>query len=156
MKNRYRYAAVVLISTSLAGCGTIANGGTQSISVASTPVGATVTANGLDLGSTPLLAELSRKETQLLVIELEGYNPQEMYLTRSVSGWVWGNIVFGGIIGLVVDVNTGGMYKLTPEQVSTTLTKGVARADTNQDTLQVMAVLEADPTWEKVGELEQL
>ena len=28
------------------------------------------------------------------------YQPFDMTLTRSVSGWVWRNIVFGGLIGL--------------------------------------------------------
>jgi hypothetical protein len=37
---------------------------------------------------------------------------------------VWGNIVFGGIIGLAVDAITGGLYKLAPEQVSAQLARG--------------------------------
>jgi len=31
----------------------------------------------------------------------------------SISGWYWGNILFGGLIGmLIVDPITGAMYKL--------------------------------------------
>jgi hypothetical protein len=31
----------------------------------------------------------------------------EATVTRSVSGWVWGNVVFGGLVGLAVDAISG-------------------------------------------------
>jgi hypothetical protein len=30
---------------------------------------------------------------------------------------VWGNILFGGLIGLVVDFASGGVYNIAPENV---------------------------------------
>jgi hypothetical protein len=53
----------------------------------------------------------------MLKAELPGYAPYEMAFTKSVSGWVWGKVLFGGLIGLGVDAISGGLYYLTPEQV---------------------------------------
>ena len=77
-----------------------------------------------------------------------------MTLTRGTSGWIWGNIVFGGIVGLAVDAISGSLYKLSPAQVSATMVK-TSTSSTSEDGLFVMVVLKADSTWEKIGELSQ-
>jgi hypothetical protein len=64
----------------------------------------------------------------LVKIELPGYMPYETNLIRKVDGWIAGNIVFGGLIGLAVDAITGGMYKLTPEQIQSELMNQTADA----------------------------
>lgn len=48
------------------------------------------------MGTTPVIAKLERKQSHLVRLELDGYQPYETTLTKSVSGWVWGNLVFGG------------------------------------------------------------
>ena len=41
-----------------------------------------------------------------------------MKLDSSLSGWYFGNIIFGGLIGmLIVDPVTGAMYNLTPAKI---------------------------------------
>jgi hypothetical protein len=41
-----------------------------------------------------------------------------------VEGWYWGNILFGGLIGMIiVDPATGAMYKLDTEAVDVSLVK---------------------------------
>jgi len=37
-----------------------------------------------------------------------------------------GNIVFGELIGLAVDAMSGGLYNLTPTQISAQLVQGIA------------------------------
>ena len=105
----------------LAGCASIMHGTTQQIAVSSSPTAAQVTVNGMERGVTPVIADLKRKDNHIIRVTLDGYQPFEMALTRSVSGWVWGNLVFGGIIGLAMDAITGGLYKLAPEQVTAQL-----------------------------------
>ncbi|MDE2137367.1 MAG: PEGA domain-containing protein, partial [Gammaproteobacteria bacterium] len=87
-------------------------------------------------------------------LELPGYQPFDATITRSVSGWVWGNIVFGGLIGLAVDAIDGGMYNLTPEQVSATLSANHVSATRTPDGVYLFAVLRPDPGWQKVGQLQ--
>ncbi len=141
----------------LAACATIMQGSSQEVSVSSTPTGARVLVDGADAGKTPYVAALKRKDKHVIRIEMEGYEPFEMPLGRGTSGWVWGNIVFGGIPGLAIDAITGGMYKLKPEQVQATLAQSTAEAATvtkEKDLLVVTVVLRPDPAWERIGTLE--
>src|SRR5699024_8688621 len=98
------------------------------IAISSNPSSATVVVNNQDVGQTPVTVNLSRKESHDVRIELEGYLPFETTIIRRVDGWIAGNIIFGGLIGLAVDASTGGMYKLTPEQVQAELRSGTASA----------------------------
>ncbi len=85
---------------------------------------------------------------------LTGYQPFDMVIERKVSGWIAGNIIFGGIIGLAVDIATGGMYKLSPAQVNATLVRQTgALPRLEGDAVYVFTVLRPDPTWERIGTL---
>ena len=64
-----------------------------------------------------------KRKTHLVKLEMQGYEPFEIMLNRKVSGWVWGNIVFGGFIGWAIDAATGGLYKIEPDEVMATLEK---------------------------------
>jgi hypothetical protein len=75
----------------------------QQIGISSNPSGANVIIDGKNFGNTPLTAELSRKDNHIVKIELDGFLPYETTLTKKVSGWVAGNIIFGGLIGLAID-----------------------------------------------------
>lgn len=135
-------------------CGTIIQSSTQQVGFSSNPGNASVTINGQNHGNTPMIIDLKRKDSHMVVIELEGYQPYETSLTRRTSGWVWGNLVFGGLIGLVIDASAGGMYKLTPAQIRTELRSEQAEVLNDHDGLYIAVVLEADPSWEKIGSLE--
>ena len=76
-----------------------------------------------------------------------------MSLRRRTDGWVWGNILLGGLIGLVVDASTGGMYKIEPEQVQATLAASTAQVSKQGDVIAVAVVLHADPSWERIARL---
>ena len=52
-----------------------------------------------------------------------GYEPYSAALTHSVSGWVWGNVFFGGLIGLAVDAGTSNLHNIEPEHIQANLTK---------------------------------
>lgn len=34
-----------------------------------------------------------------------------------MDGWLLGNLLIGGLIGIIIDASNGSMYKLTPDQV---------------------------------------
>jgi hypothetical protein len=131
-------------------CASIVHGSRQSVAFTSAPSSARVTVDNQLVGNTPVVAKLTRKNKHIVRIELEGYSPFETTLARRTSGWVWGNIVVGGLIGLAVDATTGAMYKLTPEEINGTL--GPVTSMT-RDGLGVVVVLRADPAWEKIGSL---
>lgn len=135
----------------LAGCATIMHGTQQDVGFGSVPTSAKVTIDNERSATTPAVIRISRKDNHVVRIELDGYLPYEATLTRGVSGWVWGNLVIGGLVGLAVDAISGGLYKLSPEQLTATL--GKQAGSLNAGVLDVYVVLKPDPTWEKVGQL---
>ncbi len=88
------------VTMSVVACASIMHGGSQDIGISSTPTGAKVAVDNFAGGQTPYIAKLSRKDNHIVKITMDGYAATELTLTKSVSGWVWGNVVFGGIIGL--------------------------------------------------------
>ena len=149
-----RPAIAAIVVAIAAACGTIIHGTRQDVGVSSTPTGAQVVVDNMPLGQTPVVAKLTRKDNHVIRITMPGYQTFETNVTRSVSGWVWGNIVFGGLIGLAVDAISGGLYKLRPEQVTGTLATADVRSE--QGALYVAVVLVPDPSWEKVGQLTRI
>jgi hypothetical protein len=132
-------AAAIAVCGTLTGCATIVHGGPRQVSVASTPPGATVSIydrnNALvETNTTPFVAQLPTKygyfkgQRYRLVFELPAHAPAEVKLEPSLSGWYFGNIVFGGLIGmLIVDPLTGAMYNLTPEKIEQPLSTSQAQ-----------------------------
>jgi uncharacterized protein YceK len=147
-----RFIALTLVAASLSGCATIMHGSNQPVGISSNPTGAQVFVDNAVVGVTPVTATLSRKDHHTVRVEMPGYAPYEMKLTRGVSGWVWGNLIFGGIPGLAIDAITGGLYKLTPSEVNASLTRPTALR--GGEALMIAVVLSPDPSWEKVGQLQ--
>ncbi len=150
---RTTLVALIACCMALSACASIMHGTSQDIGISSSPTNASVTVDNSIKAQTPFVANLSRKDNHIIHITADGYAPADLTLTRSASGWVWGNIIFGGVIGLAVDAMTGGLYNLTPEQLTTTLAKQSATIDPTQDGIYVLLVPVADRSWTKVGQL---
>jgi hypothetical protein len=136
--------AAALLLTS---CGTIMHGTTQNVGISSSPTSAKVIIDNQDKGSTPLIADLKREQDHIVRVELAGYEPYETTLTHDLSGWAWGNILAGGLIGLAVDAISGGLYILGPEQVQATLAKHEATsAKLNAEGLDLALAMDPEPT----------
>jgi hypothetical protein len=136
------------------GCASIMHGTSQDVSISTNPAGAQITVDGQTVGKTPVIAHLKRNDNHMLKAELPGYAPYEMAFTKSVSGWVWGNVLFGGLIGLAVDAISGGLYYLTPEQVMGELRSGPQVS--SNDGIAVFIVMQPRPEWKLVARLEPL
>ena len=113
-----------------AGCGTIMNGTRQTVSIQSTPAGATVTtvpASGTS--TTPGSIPLERKNNYVLTFTADGYEPAEAHLRREMSTLILVLDILAGVVGVVVDAVTGGWYELEPETVSVTLRSNAGLED---------------------------
>jgi hypothetical protein len=135
------------------GCASIMHGTRQSVGVSSYPSNAEVWVDNNYIGQSPTIVKLSRKDHHFVKVQLEGYQPYEITLTREVSGWVFGNLVFGGLVGLAVDAISGGLYHLTPGQVEAEMAKGTAFTSQNSEGLYIAAVMMPDPSWKKLDNL---
>ena len=123
--------------------------------ISSSPTGAEVWVDNVKMGETPVVAKLRRKDTHTVKLVLPGYQPYETTITRSVSGWVWGNIALGGLIGLGVDAASGGMYKLSPEQVSGNLAGERTAGISSGDEFFIEVVTKPQRGWEHIGQLQK-
>ncbi|MBX6363592.1 MAG: PEGA domain-containing protein [Gemmatimonadetes bacterium] len=155
MAKKLMQGVVALTLVVAAGCATIIQGSRQQVGVNSVPTGAAVVIDGAPFGGTPVVARLERKRSHIVSISMDGYQPVQLTITRSVSGWLAGNIVFGGLIGVAVDAISGAMYKLNPEQVAANLVKQGASVDPKNGVLYVAVVLRPDASWERIGTLSR-
>ena len=141
----------------LQSCATIVSGSRQTIKFNSVPASATVFINEVEIGKTPVEKDLKRNQEYQVLIKMDGYKTYKTTLSKKFNEWYIGNIVFGGIIGLVVDPITGAMYKLSPNELTTRLEKDnsdIVFKD-NGDDIHISVSLNIDPEWEKVGQLEK-
>lgn len=143
---------IVLISTS---CASIICGTKQNITFSSTPTDAIIYDNGFQIGRTPLSAGLERKKEHSISIKLDGYKPYEIIIRKTFNEWYLGNIIFGGIIGLVIDPITGALYKLTPDQITAELSNNSQTSIKEEGKNIYIAVsLTKNPDWEQIGSLQ--
>jgi hypothetical protein len=76
-----------------------------------------------------------------------------MTITRKLSGWIVGNVIFGGVLGIAVDAITGSMYILTPSDINANIGGSMVNAKNND--LFIEIVLEPKDGWVKIGELSR-
>jgi len=125
---------IVALLFSLTGCASIVSGGPKSLPIMSTPDGAELEIKNLRSGETilktktPFTAMLERdagffkKARYEINIKKEGYLPHQVVIEAGINGWYFGNIVFGGVLGLlIVDPATGAMWKISEENVKVKL-----------------------------------
>jgi uncharacterized protein YceK len=117
---------ILFIATLLvfSGCASIMHGSKQEITFTSNPSGATVEVfSDVSEGrcDTPCSLILRRNQNYRVVFKKGGYQDFEAPLRKGTDGWIWGNILFGGVIGLVIDLTNGSAYKLRPGELEATL-----------------------------------
>ncbi|MCG4451864.1 MULTISPECIES: hypothetical protein [unclassified Pseudomonas] len=149
-KLNVRFALIPAALAILSGCASIVSDSQYPVSVITTPAGATFEVRNragdvIHSGTTPGSVTLKsgagyfKGETYTIAFRKEGFADQQTTLNSSLDGWYWGNIIFGGLIGmLAVDPATGAMYKL-PENTATSLAPVTADAKT-ADSLTLITV----------------
>lgn len=118
-------AILLGIALTTAGCGAIFNGTRQTITATSAPDGAKIsTEPGTGDYTTPASLSLERKYNYVLRFELEGYRPATFQIGRQMQGGILAlDILFTGLLGVVIDAATGAWYKLSPETAVVSLTR---------------------------------
>jgi len=130
---------VIVLSVILAvcsGCSSIMSKHEYAVVISSTPDAANFVIknrSGLDVhaGVTPETVVLKsaagyfKGETYTVSFKKEGFAEKEFVLQSTVDGWYFGNILVGGLLGmLVIDPATGAMYNL-PSVADVTLEEGL-------------------------------
>ncbi len=114
----------LLVSIICGGCASIVSKSVYPVTVNSNQPGATVVVSnkyGVEIQRSTTPATLSLPASAgffspagyKFKFEKEGYSPDSMSISANVDPWYVGNIIFGGLIGLlIVDPATGAMWKL--------------------------------------------
>ncbi|QXP79033.1 MULTISPECIES: PEGA domain-containing protein [Winogradskyella] len=144
------FFSVLLLSS----CATIISGSRQNVEITSEPSSAKVYINEIEIGQTPVQKNLRRNQEYQLTLKLDGYKTYETKLEKKFNAWYIGNVLIGGIIGLVIDPITGAMHKLKPEEIDGNLKSGTTY-ETKSGNIFIKISMEIDKNSEKVGQLEK-
>ncbi len=140
-----------VVALSLSGCASIMSGRTQTMTFESTPELSDITifnkaGKKVHVGQAPVTVNLKRSagffvpERYTVVFEKEGYEKKTINVSSHVNGWYVGNILLGGLIGLlIVDPATGAMYSLSTKETNIVL-NALNKGDTNSDTQSLTIV----------------
>lgn len=156
--NRLVKLLILTVAISLlTGCASVFNSGPENISINSTPNGARVSifdeygelvASGRTQFKVALKAGKNFKRKSYRVkVEKLGYEPHEFIIYNKVSGWYWGNVLYGGPLGAVIDPITGNMWKLDPAEVDVKLEKvQIPGLETEKDSTTLLILTPEDLT----------
>ena len=107
-----KFAALALVAL-LPACATVVEGTSDNVTLSTTPAGATCTVdrNGERVGAvaaTPGSLRLSKSRHDLNVTcTKEGYQPATTTASSRFTGSTFGNVLAGGLVGVVVDAASG-------------------------------------------------
>lgn len=120
MRNVKLILAALMLATLASGCATIVEGTDQTVTVTSDPSGASceLKRDGQVIGivnPTPGSVQIdkSKKDISVQCVK-EGYADAGGALGSDFQGMTFGNILFGGLIGVAVDAGSGAMHEYEP------------------------------------------
>ena len=107
MKNVIKLCGALFVVGMCTSCASIITGPTDDVKIESTPSGANYETNTGHRGVTPATIQISDSINLSVRVWMDGYQSANGTLESKMSMWFLGNIVFGGIIGIIVDLATG-------------------------------------------------
>jgi len=105
------------------GCATVVTRGgqDQKVTILSDTPGASLVVDGQPTGTAPGTVELTRNREHTVQVVAPGYEPAQVTVRRRLNPWLFGNLLIGGPIGLVIDVISDSTHTLSPDQTKVTL-----------------------------------
>jgi hypothetical protein len=142
------------IALALCGCASIVSKSNWPVTFSSNPSGARITItnekNGqaIHVGETPASVVLKsgagffRSARYRVDYSKPGYTPTTAYLSPSINGWYFGNLLFSGVIGfLIVDPATGAMFRLPADcAASLSPTRSAKHSLKESDSLSILTI----------------
>lgn len=114
MKNSL-LALLLIFTILLHGCASITHGRASWLRVETNPENIQVKLVGINNGesinkSTPFRVALDKGSDYKLTVETPNYKSEEVIIRRKITGWFWGNILIGWIVGFAIDALTKNMW----------------------------------------------
>ncbi len=101
----------------LSACATLFAPGPDTILVKTNPPGARVLLDGLPVGTTPASFQVSRRAAGNLSIQVADRPPLETKLTTTLNGAVLVNVLFPGLLGIIIDALGGNCTRWQSPQM---------------------------------------
>ena len=120
MKIRAATAYVLSVLILACSCASIVTGSHDNVDILSLPSGAAFDTNTGHNGVTPASISIPDDVTLEVTYKMEGYQDARASLAPKMSGWFWGNILLGGIIGMIID-GISGNWRTHSGSLSATL-----------------------------------
>lgn len=140
----------------LSNCATIVSKSIYPLSINSSPSEAKIVVTDKSgkevyVGQTPAVVDLKAgsgyfgKAQYYVKFEKSGYDSKTVPVNFKLDGWYFGNLLFGGFIGLlVVDPLTGAMYKIDKDFLNETLSSTTAY---NPEKLNIYSMNDIPSEW---------
>jgi hypothetical protein len=140
--------AITLALFMTSGCASIVSKSKYPVSIITEPTAAKVEIKDQDgvvrfAGTSPATAFLDAgqgyftRARYTVTASKDGFTPSTYPLQSSIDGWYWGNILFGGVIGLlIVDPITGAMFQIDTPVANMSLAPATAQVSTDGDRLR--------------------
>jgi len=144
MMKKILVTSILAFTVGLNGCASIITGPSQVVTFTSVPESASIEIKNrkgkkIHSGQTPFTVSLKKgagyfkPEKYEITFSKAGYQSKTVEVTGTLRGWYLGNILFGGLIGiLIVDPFTGAMFRLAPKDVNAVLEAQNLKDETNQ------------------------
>ena len=107
-------------------------------------------------GLTPAMLKLDAgagffsKARYQVTFEKDGYVSRTVPVNFKLDGWYFGNILFGGLIGmLIVDPATGAMYKIDTEFLDETFEKENGGVSAKANELRILDINDIPAEWKE-------
>jgi hypothetical protein len=113
--------AVLVFAAVLPACATVVEGTSDTVTVSTTPAGATCTIdrNGERVGAVPITpgsVRIDKSRHDLTVTcTKEGYQTASVTTSPTFTGTTFGNILVGGLVGVAVDIASGANNRYPSE-----------------------------------------
>jgi len=154
MKKTVLLVLTVVMLVSFTSCATVASESKYPVTITSNPNEAKITISDNNnrvvyQGQTPAVVSLEasndffQKASYTIRFEKAGFDDSIYTLTSTLDDWYWGNLLIGGVLGMVIiDPLTGAMWKLDPNVYMPLIQK-----TSKNNSLNVMNLLDIPEEW---------
>jgi len=146
MKLLRNFITICLISVMILSCASVVSRSEYDVTITSNPSNSYITItdrDGFDVfsGNTPAYVTLPADAGYFVgakytvTFEKPGFQTETLLLQNKIDGWYFGNLLLGGIIGmLIIDPFTGAMWKL-PSNMHASLQSGMNSINFNDQNI---------------------
>lgn len=121
MSVTFRLLGMAALTALAPSCCTIVSNGPDDLKIDSVPSGKSFRTDLGHEGVTPTKISLADDESVEVIFASEN---RRFIVKPVLDGWLFGNIIFGGFIGIATDFITGAAYKQTSDEVVFDLAEG--------------------------------